>query len=138
MNIVKDYEADNITGYNHEGPVPNIPVKRLTATSIIGDKVENAEGENLGHIDNLMVNLRTGQVEYVVLQFGSFLGMGGKLFAIPFDELKLDPSREIFILNRDRDYLKNMPGFDQAHWPDTNEHVYFSDVDNYWGATPTV
>jgi sporulation protein YlmC with PRC-barrel domain len=138
MNIVKDYEADNITGYNHEGPVPNIPVKRLTATSIIGDKVENAEGENLGHIDNLMINLRTGQVEYAVLQFGSFLGMGGKLFAIPFDELKLDPSRELFILNRDKDYLKNMPGFDQAHWPDTNEHVYFSDVDNYWGTTPTV
>jgi sporulation protein YlmC with PRC-barrel domain len=138
MNIVKDYEADNITGYNHEGPVPNIPVKRLTATSIIGDKVENAEGENLGHIDNLMVNLRTGQVEYVVLQFGAFMGMGGKLFAIPFEELKLDPSREIFILNRDREYLKNMPGFDQAHWPDTNEHVYFSDVDNYWGATPIV
>jgi sporulation protein YlmC with PRC-barrel domain len=138
MNMVKDYEADNITGYNHEGPVPNIPVKRLTATSIIGDKVENAEGENLGRIDNLMVNLRTGQVEYVVLQFGSFLGMGGKLFAIPFSELTLDPSRELFILNRDKDYLKNMPGFDQAHWPDTNEHVYFADVDNYWGTTPIV
>jgi sporulation protein YlmC with PRC-barrel domain len=138
MNIVKDYEADNMTGYNHEGPAPNIPVKRLTATSIIGDKVENAEGENLGRIDNLMVNLRTGQVEYVVLQFGSFLGMGGKLFAIPFEELKLDPSRELFILNRDRDYLKNLPGFDQAHWPDTNEHAYFADVDKYWGSTPIV
>lgn len=138
MNTVKDYEVDNITGYNHEGPTPNIPVKRLTATSIVGDKVENPEGENLGRIDNLMINLRSGQVEYAVIQFGSFLGMGGKLFAIPFSELHLDPKREIFIINRDREYLSKMPGFDQTHWPDTNEHIYFNDVDNYWGATPMV
>jgi sporulation protein YlmC with PRC-barrel domain len=138
MINVKDYEVDNRTGYNHEGPFQNIPARRLTATSIIGDKVENPEGESLGRIDNLMINLKNGQIEYVVVQFGSILGMGGKLFAIPFSELNLDPSREIFILNRDRDYLSNMPGFDQSHWPDTNEHIYFTDVDNYWGTTPMV
>ena len=138
MNIVKDYEIDNATGHNHEGPVPNIPVKRLTATSIIGDKVRNPEGEDLGRIDNLMINIRTGKIEYAVLQFGAILGLGGKLFAIPFSELNLDPGQGIFILNRDREYLKNIPGFDQAHWPDTNEHIYFSDVDDYWGAAPMI
>lgn len=138
MNTVKDYEIDNITGYNHEGPSANMPVRRLTATSIIGDKVENAVGEDLGKIDNLMINIRTGKVEYAVLQFGSFLGVGGKLFAIPFHELTPDPSRELFILNRDKDYLKDMPGFDKSHWPDTNEHVYYSDVDDYWRTTNPV
>lgn len=44
MNTVKDYEIDNVTGYNHEGPAPNIPARRLTASSIIGDKVENPAG----------------------------------------------------------------------------------------------
>src|SRR6187401_3293054 len=107
MSITKDYEVDNRTGYNHEGATPNIPVRRLTATSIIGDKVENPQGENLGRIDDLMINLKTGEIEYVVIQFGAFLGMGGKLFAIPFAQLALDPSREIFILNRDRDSLGN-------------------------------
>jgi sporulation protein YlmC with PRC-barrel domain len=136
MSTVKNYEVDNITGYNHEGPAPNIPARRLTATSLIGDKVENTIGEKLGRIDNLMINVRTGEVEYAVLQFGSLLGLGGKLFAIPFEELKLDEARRIFILNRDREYLKNIPGFDQAHWPDTNEHVYFNDVDDYWRTTP--
>jgi sporulation protein YlmC with PRC-barrel domain len=128
----RELEMDNATGLNHEGPRANTPVRRLTATSIIGDKVENPDGENLGKIDNLMVNLEDGRVEYVVLQMGSFLGLGGKLFAIPFTELQIDPVKEVFILNRDKDYLKNMPGFDQSHWPGTNEHTYFNEVNNYW------
>ena len=75
------YEADNRTGINHEGRLANTPVNRLTATSIIGDSLENGEGEDLGKINNLMVNLKNGQVEYAVVEYGSFLGMGGKLFA---------------------------------------------------------
>jgi sporulation protein YlmC with PRC-barrel domain len=129
----KDYEVDNVTGLNHEGPDANIPIRRLTATSIIGDKVENLQGENLGKIDNLMVNISQGRIEYAVIEFGSFLGVGGKLFAIPFTELKIDPVKEIFVLNRDKNYLKNIPGFDQGHWPDTNSHTYFNEVDTYWG-----
>lgn len=130
----KNYEADNITGRNFEGPDANMPVRRLTATSIIGDTIENPAGEDLGKIDNLMINLNSGMIEYAVLEFGSFLGIGGKLFAIPFSELRVDPVRQIFILNRDKDSLKNMPGFDKDHWPDTNDHRYFDDVDTYWGA----
>lgn len=130
----KNYEVDNRTGLNHEGPAANVPVRRLTAASIVGDSVENQEGDDLGKIDNLMINLSTGTVEYAVLEYGSFLGIGGKLFAIPFSELHLDAERELFVLNRDKEYLKNSPGFDKAHWPDTNDHVYFNDVNTYWGS----
>jgi sporulation protein YlmC with PRC-barrel domain len=138
MNVTKRYEQDNKTGYNHEGSLPNVPVKRLTSSSITGDRVENRKGEKLGTIDNLMINIETGEVEYAVLQFGSFLGMGGRLFAIPFKALKLDPVREIFILNKEKQYLEKMPGFDQAHWPDTNDHTYFNDVDTYWSPSSTM
>lgn len=131
----KNYEVDNATGLNHEGPKANVPVRRLTATSIIGDKVENPRGESLGKIDNLMVNLLDGEVEYAVIEFDAFLGIGGKLFAIPFKELQVDPVKEIFILNRDKNYLKDVPGFDKTHWPDTNAHTYFSEVNTHWNAT---
>ena len=66
----RDFELDNATGLNHSGPAANTPVRRLTATSIIGDKVENPKGENLGKIDNLMVNLETGCIDYAVLEMG--------------------------------------------------------------------
>lgn len=131
----KTYEADNRTGANMEGPDANRPLERLTATSIIGDKVENQQGEDLGTIDNLMINIRTGRVEYAVLEYGSFLGIGGKLFAIPFEELRVVPEKRIFVVNRDKDYLRMSPGFDKDHWPDTNDHAYYGDVDSYWGTT---
>jgi sporulation protein YlmC with PRC-barrel domain len=129
----KTYEADNRTGQNMEGPDANRPLERLTATTIIGDKVENPQGEDLGTIDNLMINIRTGRVEYIVVEYGSFLGIGGKLFAIPFDELRVQPERHVFRVNRDKDYLRMSPGFDKNHWPDTNDHSYYGDVDSYWG-----
>jgi sporulation protein YlmC with PRC-barrel domain len=135
QNQGKNYEVDNMTGRNHEGPTANAPVRRLTATTIIGDKVENLEGEDLGKIDNLMINIQSGEIEYVVLEFGAFLGMGGKLFAIPFRQLYLNAENHSFILNRDKDSFKNMPGFDKDHWPATNDHSYYQDVDTYWGTT---
>jgi len=130
----KEYEMDNLSGKNHEGPVANLPVRRLTATSIIGDRVENLDGESLGQIDNLMINVNSGSIEYVVLEFGSFLGLGGKLFAIPFSQFYLNSEKECFILNRDKGLLKETPGFDKGHWPDTNDHSYFSGVDDFWNS----
>lgn len=132
INEKKNYEADNRTGINHEGADANRPVRRLTATSIIGDSVENTDGENMGKIDNLMINLNSGKVEYAVIEFGGLLGVGKKLFAIPFDELKLDAEKEIFILNRDKKYLTESPGFDPSHWPKTNDHSYFDSVNDYY------
>lgn len=132
--VGKTYEADNRTGTNREGPDANRPLERLTATSIIGDKVENTTGEDLGTMDNLMINIQTGRVEYAVVEYGSFLGIGGKLFAIPFDELTVNPGEHVFVVNRDKDYLRMSPGFDKNHWPDTNDHSYYGDVDAYWGS----
>ncbi|AXY72866.1 PRC-barrel domain containing protein [Paraflavitalea soli] len=132
----KQYEADNQTGINHEGPDANNPVKRLTARSITGDKVENPNGDDLGKIEDLMINIDTGEVEYVVMESGAFLGLGGKLFAIPFKELRLNPAKEVFVLNRDKEYLKESPGFDKDHWPDTNDHRYFERVTSYYDRTP--
>ena len=125
------YESDNRTGINHEGEQANIPVERLTVSSIVGDPVENLQGEKLGSIENLMVNLDTGLVEYAVVEFGAFLGIGGKLFAIPFTELKLVPEKRAFLLDRYREFLEKLPGFDKSHWPDTNDH-YYDDVNLYW------
>jgi sporulation protein YlmC with PRC-barrel domain len=130
----KSYEVDNRTGTNQEGPDANRPLERLTATSIVGDKVESPTGDDLGTIDNIMINLSTGRVEYAIIEYGSFLGIGGKLFAIPFGELRPAPGKHAFIINRDKDYLRMSPGFDKSHWPETNDHSYYGDVDSYWGA----
>jgi sporulation protein YlmC with PRC-barrel domain len=130
-NTDNAYETDNRTGHNNEGASANTPLERLTASSIVGDSVENTEGEKLGTIDNLMINIEAGIVEYAVVEFGAVLGIGGKLFAIPFTELTINPEKRVFVLDRDKAFLEKLPGFDKKHWPDTNNH-YYEDVNMYW------
>ena len=125
-------EKENQTGQNHEGPRTNFPVRYLTASSVIGDKIENKVGEHLGKIKDIMIDVRDGNVQYVVIEFGGFLGIGEKYFAVPFTELELKASKEEFILNRDKSFLEKAPGFDRDHWPLTNSHL--NDVQAYWGS----
>jgi sporulation protein YlmC with PRC-barrel domain len=126
----KTYETDNRTGINHEGAAANTPVSRLTAKSITGDSVVNHQGEDLGIINDLMIDVQTGRIEYAVIEFGGILGLGGKLFAIPYDELRLNPEAHCFVLDRDKEELERLPGFDKNHWPDTNDH-YYAKVDPF-------
>jgi sporulation protein YlmC with PRC-barrel domain len=121
---------DNLTGANNENLFANTPLKYLTATSIIGDKVHNEKNENLGEIKDVMLNIVTGQIEYFVIEFGGFLGIGVKYFAIPFRLLKVDAPNKSFIFSQTKEALEKAPGFDLEHWPDTNLHL--DEVGGYW------
>jgi sporulation protein YlmC with PRC-barrel domain len=128
---MQDLKKENNTGQNQDGANANRPVRVLTATSIIGDKVENSKGEDIGKIKDLMIDLKTGKIDYIIVEFGGFLGMGEKLFAIPFSALKLNPKNEDFILDADKKFLESAPGFNKEHWPETNSHYF--DVNSHWG-----
>lgn len=121
---------DNITGQNDEGQFPNLPLKCLTATSIIGDKVLNNQDEHLGSIKDIMLNVNSGHVEYFIIEFGGFLGIGEKYFAIPFNLLTVDAENQVYRFNESKEKLKAAPGFDKSHWPETNVHFY--DADQHW------
>ena len=110
----------------------------LSATKIIGDKVVNIEGEQLGNIKELMIDYEDGHVAYAVLSFGGFLGMGDKLFAIPWEALTMNTEDHIFILDVDKEALKNAPGFDKDHWPDNAQYEtgWLLDIYEYYGYSP--
>jgi len=91
------------------------------ASKIIGTKVKNSKGENLGDIKDLVINPENGQVVYGVVSFGGILGMGDKLFAIPWDALVWNLDKKYYILDLDKDTLKKAPGFDKKHWPDSSD-----------------
>ena len=129
---MSNFDADNMTGKNHTGAHPNSPVRLLTATSIIGDKVYNPSEEKLGTVNDIMLDIRSGKIEYVVIEMGGFLGIAEKFFAIPFQLLKLDAKNQCFILNQERSALEEAPGFDKDHWPETNTHM-FDNSGAYWG-----
>ncbi|MFN6943813.1 MAG: PRC-barrel domain-containing protein [Cytophagaceae bacterium] len=129
MNNDKNMPKVNLTG---KTPDENVnPAQFLTASSIIGDRVENSKGETLGDIKDVMLDIQNGKIEYVVMEFGGFLGLGEKLFAIPFGALELNPKKQAFIVDWKKETVENAPGFDKDHWPKTKKH--YDDVNTYWG-----
>jgi sporulation protein YlmC with PRC-barrel domain len=89
------------------------------ASKIIGTTVKNANGDKLGDIKELVINPESGQVVYAVVSYGGVLGLGDKLFAVPWKALLWTQDKEHYILNVDKTTLKNAPGFDKTHWPDS-------------------
>lgn len=98
---------------NASGPGPRL----MTADTLTGDKVVNRRGETLGTIDHIMLDVPRGRIAYAVMSSGGFLGLGDKLFAIPWSALTLDTERKCFILDADKEFFKTAPGFDKDHWP---------------------
>lgn len=104
----------------------------LSATSLIGDDVRNANGDDLGKIEDLMINTATGKVEYAVLSFGGFLGIGDKLFAVPLEAMSVDTDDECLVLNETKERLENAPGFDKDHWPNSADPKWNNEVRSYY------
>lgn len=108
----------------------------LSASTLTGDKVVNPQGDDLGDIKDLMIDVDTGQVAYAVLEFGGFLGMGSKLFAVPLAAMRLDRENKCFVFDRNKETLENAPGFDKDHWPDFADRTWGSQVHDFYGVPP--
>ncbi|MES2019311.1 MAG: PRC-barrel domain-containing protein [Pseudomonadota bacterium] len=116
------------------GPGPAL----MGADTLIGDSVVNGQDEDLGDIKEIMIDMRAGQVAYAVLSFGGFLGIGEKLFAVPWQALHLDTVNKRFVLNVDKDRLKNAPGFDPDAWPDMSDVRWSNEIHAFYGTDPTM
>lgn len=99
---------------------------------LAGTEVRNPEGERLGKIEDVTLDTKTGRVAYVVLSTGGFLGLGDRLFAIPWQMFSLDPGDHRFILDVSKETLRNAPGFDKDDWPDLSLDEYGIEVHSYY------
>jgi sporulation protein YlmC with PRC-barrel domain len=113
----------------------SVPVL-LSASTLNGTNVVNPAGEDLGKIEELMVDLTNGRIAYAVLSFGGFLGVGDKLFAIPWEALYVDTRDEVIILDLSKQTLENAPGFDKDNWPDVTDHAWLVGIYDYYGYRP--
>ena len=112
-----------------DGPGPEV----MAASTLDGNDVINGKGDNLGSIKEIMLDVPSGRVAYAVLSSGGLLGIGDKLFAIPWRALTLDVERKCFILDIDAERLKAAPGFDKDHWPSMADTTWASEVHSYYG-----
>jgi len=106
------------------------------ASDLIGKNVVNPEGKTLGEIKNLAIDAEQGRIAYAILSFGGFLGIGNKLFAIPWGALRIGPGGDNFVLNVDKAKLEKAPGFDNDKWPDLTNRQIGGELHTYYGITP--
>jgi len=107
----------------------------LSATTIIGDEVRNLQGEDIGEIEELMINLEDGCIAYAVLSFGGLMGIGDKLFAVPWKALRIRPEEHAFVMDIQKDKLEKAPGFDKDNWPNMADVDWAKRIDSFYGIT---
>ena len=90
------------------------------ASKLIGMHVKNKQDEDLGKIKDLVVDFQAGKVAYAVLSSGGTLGFGGKMVAIPFEALTLQPGAKAVVVDLEKQQLAQAPGFNEDNWPDLN------------------
>ena len=105
----------------------------VSASKIIGEAVINRQKEDLGKVHDLVIDTERGSVAYLVLSFGGFMGMGNKLFAIPWQAFEFSKSEYKLVLNVDKEKLKKAPGFDPENIPDFADLSWGETVHTYYG-----
>ncbi len=118
------------------GTRPRAHGAEARASQLIGMSVDNERGENLGKIDELVVDMGRDRINYAAISFDTTLGMGGKLFAVPYANLRSAQEKNSdkfhIVLNADKQHLEKAPGFDKNHWPDVASNTWAADVDAYY------
>lgn len=105
----------------------------VNAKDVIGVDVKNTQNENLGEVEAIMLDKKSGKAAYVVLSYGGFLGMGDKLFALPWNMFSYDVHNDCFTIPLDKEKLKNSPGFDKDNWPDMSSSAWSNSIHEYYG-----
>jgi len=105
---------------------------------IIGLYVKNNKHEDLGKIDDLVIDMKTGDVRYAAIAYGGVAGIGSKLFAVPWQKLTFmfgEPNKansRHFMLDVTKEQFENSPGFDSSHWPNVADQNWSSSVDKHY------
>ncbi len=115
-----------------EGPGPDV----MAAATLSGDKVITSDGQDVGKISDIMLDVRSGRIAYAVLSSGGFLGIGHSLYAIPWSALTLDTNEKCFRIGVTAERIKQAPGFDKDHWPTMSDAQWGSSVYAYYNQHP--
>jgi hypothetical protein len=127
----------------HGGPAPApLPTTASPdATLLRGQflftyRVKSPQGEDLGKIEEIMIDMELGRVAYAILSFGGFLGLGNKWVPVPWDALTLQPDEKVLVLNIEKERLQKAPNFEPSTLPDLANHQWGAVIHTYYGYPP--
>lgn len=118
---------------NATSATPSTAYRGLRASTIIGKEVRNPQGTNIGKINDLIVDMNTGNVRYAILEFDPGVFQGERIFAVPTNQLRMAADRDDLVYNMTRDKLEKTAvnrGDWNRTWRDPN---YLANLDKTWG-----
>lgn len=110
----------------------NLAHDQIRASTVKGTDVYNAEGERLGHIDDIILAKQSGKATFAVMSFGSFLGMGGEYHPLPWESLHYDRDRGGYVVNVSREQLEKAPHYRTEQEPDWNDTRWSDNVTRHY------
>ena len=108
----------------------------IASNKVEGTAVYNRQGEKLGSVYNFMVDKRSGKVEYAVMSFGGFLGMGDSYHPLPWNVLTYDTSQGGYVVDLDPSMLEGAPTYGTSEMPNWSDRRWGQQVHDYYGARP--
>jgi sporulation protein YlmC with PRC-barrel domain len=104
----------------------------IASDKVEGTKVYNPEGDKLGSIANVMIDKKSGQSEYAVLEFGGLFGLGSDHYPLPWDMLTYDTEKGGYVVNIGKNQLVDAPRYGTDKAPDYTDE-YGRSVYGYYG-----
>ena len=99
-------------------------------------ELTNAQGEELGEIEEVLIDPNTGRIAYLLVEHGGFLGMGEDVFAVPWGVARYVSENDELVLDISEERLKNAPRFDRKDRSPLGEREWAMSVHSFYGATP--
>lgn len=134
VSLAQD-RADGRRDYSHG---EHASKGHFRASEMMGMDIQNHQGENVGQVNDLVIDADTGETRYVAVTYGGFLGLGDKLFAVPYQAFscEIDPQnseKRLLFLDVTQEQLEGAEGFDESHWPDFADSDFTSELDRRYG-----
>jgi sporulation protein YlmC with PRC-barrel domain len=106
------------------------------ASQIMGTPVNNSQGENLGKVDNIIIDLSEGRIVAVIISSGGYLGMDGELSVVPPAAFQFNSDHNALQLDASKEMLSRSPHFNANEWPDFNQPAYDSQIYHAYNVRP--
>jgi sporulation protein YlmC with PRC-barrel domain len=144
QNVQQDQERQNPAATQNRGPAEAGRLDDKTsgttvrASKLIGTNIKNSRGEGVGEVEDIVVDAQSGQIRYLAVSYGGFLGLGDDLFAVPYEAFKVgherdDPEDLVLMLDVTQEQLDGAKGFNEDNWPNFADRNFTSELDRRYG-----
>lgn len=108
----------------------------IPTDNIVGTKVVNRQNEDLGRVEEVVIDVINGRIAFLVLSFGGFLGVGEKLYAVPWKALHYEKEQQVYVLNVRPEQIESAPGFEKEFWPAFTDERWNRNVHAHYEVAP--